>query len=109
MLAQRIIKMYVQSSIYRLNTLTDREKEAAYAMGKEEIMTPEQIAQLPLQAVLVIACIALWRSYVGAMNARVDDLKTVIANLNSRMLMVEDKLGIKPPLTNTTFDAPDIP
>jgi len=72
-------------------------------------MTPEQIAQLPLQAIMGIAIIALWRAYIGAQNARVDDLKTVIANLNSRMLMVEDKLGIKPPLTNATFDAPDIP
>lgn len=72
-------------------------------------MTPEQIANLPLQVMLALACVALWRAYIGAMNARVDDLKTVIANLNSRMLMVEDKLGIKPPLTTATFDAPDKP
>lgn len=69
----------------------------------------QQLAQLSPYALFVVAIVVLWRSYNTAQNARVDDLKTVIASLNSRMLMVEDKLGIKPPLTTATFDKPDVP
>lgn len=72
-------------------------------------MTPEQLTNLPLQVMLALAVIALWRAYINSQNARVEDLKTVIANLNARMIMVEDKLGIKPPLTTATFDKPDQP
>lgn len=72
-------------------------------------MTPEQIANLPLQVMLALAVVALWRAYIGSQNARVEDLKMVISNLNVRMTMIEDKLGIKPPLTTATFDKPDTP
>lgn len=72
-------------------------------------MTPEQIANLPLQVMLAFAVVALWRSYTNVQNARVEDLKTVIADMTSRLLMIEDKLGIKPPLTTHTFDKPDKP
>lgn len=78
-------------------------------------MTPEQqqalqyLASLPLQAVLMVIVVKLWNAYQAEHTARIDDLKTVISNLNSRMLMVEDKLDIKPPLTNATFDVPDKP
>lgn len=75
-------------------------------------MSPEQIqsiVNLPFQGLLVIAVIALWRAYAGAQNARVEDLKTVIVDLGSRVRMVEDKLGMKPPLTTATFDKPDMP
>lgn len=69
----------------------------------------QALTSLPLQGLLLLACIALWRAYNAAQNARIDDLKKVIADINSRMIMVEDKLGIKPPLTTATFDKPDVP
>lgn len=75
-------------------------------------MSPDQLqalSSLPLQGLLLIAVVTLWRAYNAAQNSRIDDLKITIANLNSRMMMVEDKLGIKPPMTTATFDAPDTP
>lgn len=69
----------------------------------------QALTSLPLQGLLLLAVIALWRAYNAAQNARIDDLKKVIADINSRMIMVEDKLGIKPPLTTATFDKPDVP
>jgi hypothetical protein len=72
-------------------------------------MTLDQIASLTPQAMLVLAVVALWRGYVNEHNARIDDLKTVISNLNARMIMVEDRLGIQPPLTTATFDKSDKP
>ncbi len=72
-------------------------------------MTPEQLANLPLQVLSVLAVIALWRAYSTVQNARVEDLKSVISDLQPRLLMIEDKLGIKAPLTTHTFDKPDKP
>lgn len=69
----------------------------------------QALTSLPIQGLLLLAVIALWRAYNAAQNARIDDLKKVIADINSRMIMVEDKLGIKPPLTTATFDKPDTP
>lgn len=69
----------------------------------------QQLVSLPLQGLLLIGLVTLWRAYNASQNARIDDLKKVISDINSRMIMVEDKLGIKPPLTTSTFDKPDTP
>jgi len=70
-------------------------------------MSPDQIqalTSLPMQALLLIAIVALWRAYNAAQNARVDDLKANyernLADLRTRVMMVEDRLGIKPPATS---------
>lgn len=67
-------------------------------------MTPEQtellqwVVSLPLQAVLLIAVINLWKAYVAAQNARVDDLKLSyeknLADLRTRVMLLEDRAGI---------------
>lgn len=66
-------------------------------MSAEQIQT---LAALPLQVLLLIAIAALWRAYNTAQNARVDDLKQNyernLADLRTRVMMVEDRLGIKP-------------
>lgn len=69
----------------------------------------QQLVQLSPYGLLIVAIGVLWRSYNAAQNARVDDLKTVISDLSSRVRMIEDKLGVKPPLTTATFDKPDVP
>jgi hypothetical protein len=70
-------------------------------------MTPEQIASLPVQAVLLIAIATLFKALMDAQNARVDDLKKIYeknqSDLRNRIMMIEDRLGIKPPLMD---DAP---
>lgn len=78
-------------------------------MSPEQSQALQYLASLPLQAILLVACIQLWKAYRDTQNARIDDLKKVIADTSSRLLMIEDKLGIKAPLTNTTFDKPDVP
>lgn len=69
------------------------------------MLTPEQIQQLiqlPVQALLVIAVFTLWKAYIAAQNARVNDLKQIygknLTDINNRVMMIEDRLGIKPPL-----------
>lgn len=69
------------------------------------MLTPEQIqqlVQLPLQALLVMAVVTLWKAYLAAQNARVADLKQIygknLTDINNRVMMIEDRLGIKPPL-----------
>lgn len=65
-------------------------------------MSPEQIqalANLPLQAILLIAIVSLWKAYATAQNARIEDLKgnyeKNLADLRTRVMMLEDKAGIK--------------
>ena len=64
-------------------------------------MTPEQLASLPLQALLLIAIVTLWRAYHTTQNARVDDLKANyeknLADLRTRVILLEDNAGIKRP------------
>lgn len=67
-------------------------------------MTPEQLqalqflAALPVQAILLIAVVQLWKAYLAAQNARVDDLKLNyernLADLRTRVLLLEDKAGM---------------
>lgn len=61
-------------------------------------MTPEQIqalANLPLQALLLIAIISLWKAYANAQNARIEDLKgnyeKNLADLRTRVMLLEDR------------------
>jgi len=83
---------------------------------KEVLMSWDQIqqlVQLPIYGLLVAAVVTLWRAYNTAQNARVDDLKQLYekatVDLQSRIMMIEDRLGIKPPLTTATLDKPDVP
>lgn len=69
-------------------------------------MSPEQIQQLiqlPLQALLLIAVVALWKAYNAAQNARVDDLKQNyernLADLRTRVMLLEDRAGVHPQIT----------
>lgn len=69
-------------------------------------MTSDQIQQLsnlPLQVLLLIAVVALWRAYNAAQNARVDDLKQNyekgLADLRTRVMLLEDHAGIYVPDT----------
>lgn len=77
-------------------------------------MSPEQIqslASLPVQALLLIAVIALWKAYAAAQNARIDDLKANyeknLADLRTRVHLLEDNAGIKPPLFSNPPDTAD--
>lgn len=73
----------------------------------------QQLIQLPLQALLIIAVVTLWKAYNSAQNARVDDLKQLYekatVDLQNRVMMIEDRMGIKPPLTTATLAKPDAP
>jgi len=64
-------------------------------MSQDQI---QALTSLPLQALLLLAVITLWRAYNAAQNARIDDLKSGITDLRNRVMMVEDRLGIKPPI-----------
>jgi hypothetical protein len=65
-------------------------------------MTPEQIASLPVQVLFAVAIITLFKALMDAQNARVADLKQIyaknVSDLNNRVMMIEDRLSIKPPL-----------
>lgn len=72
-------------------------------------MSPEQIqqlAQLPLQAILLVGVVVLWRAYKTAQDARVNDLKQSyeknLADLRTRVMLLEDRAGIHPPLPSTS-------
>lgn len=67
-------------------------------------MSADQIqglASLPLQALLLIAVVALWRAYNAAQNSRVDDLKQNyekgLSDLRTRVMLLEDRAGIYVP------------
>jgi hypothetical protein len=87
-----------------LNIQTDGKKRMVYAWQKGEIMSADQIqslATLPLQALLLVACVTLWRAYNAAQNARVDDLKQNyekgLSDLRTRVMLLEDRAGIHIP------------
>jgi len=65
-------------------------------------MTPEQIASLPVQVLFVFAVITLFKALMDSHKAHLADLKQVYgkntSDLNNRVMMIEDRLGIKPPL-----------
>lgn len=76
-------------------------------------MSPEQIqsiVNLPFQALLVIAVIALWRAYTAAQNARVDDWKQSyeknLADLRTRVMLLEDRAGIHPSIAQISSAKP---
>ena len=65
-------------------------------------MSPEQIqalAALPLQALLLIAIISLWKAYAASQNARIEDLKgnyeKNLADLRTRVMLLEDQASIR--------------
>lgn len=65
-------------------------------------MTPEQLANLPIQVLLIFAVVALFKALMDSKNAQVADLKQIygknLSEINNRVMMIEDRLGIKPPL-----------
>lgn len=65
-------------------------------MGEE--LTVEVIKQLPLAAVAIIACIALWRALNKSRDEHIkdlrDDKKEDINDLRARVMAVEDHLHI---------------
>lgn len=66
-------------------------------MGEE--LTVEILKQLPLAAVAIIACIALWRAYNSSMKDHIETLRTQsreeIGDLRARIMVVEDNLHIQ--------------
>lgn len=64
----------------------------------EQDLTVEVIRQLPLAAVAIIACIALWRAYSKRVEEHINDLrsqnKAEIADLRARLMVIEDALHI---------------
>lgn len=73
----------------------------------------QQLVQLPIYGLLVLAVVTLWKAYNAAQNARVDDLKQLYEkatiDLQNRIMMIEDRLGVKPPINNSTLNRPDTP
>lgn len=67
-------------------------------MSAEQLQGLQYLASLPLQAILLIAVVNLWKAYNTAQNARVDDLKVNyeknLADLRTRVILLEDRLGI---------------
>lgn len=65
-------------------------------------MTPEQIASLPVQVLLIIAVMGLFKALMDSQKAHLSDLKQIygknLSDINNRVMMIEDRLGIKPPL-----------
>ncbi|MBI1278193.1 MAG: hypothetical protein GC179_08705 [Anaerolineaceae bacterium] len=66
-------------------------------MSPEQMQAIQILASLPLQAILLIAVIQLWKALIAAQNARVDDLKINyeknLADLRTRVILLEDRLG----------------
>lgn len=64
-------------------------------MSSDQLQT---LLSLPLQGLLLVACVTLWRAYNAAQNARVDDLKQNyekgLADLRTRVALLEDHAGI---------------
>lgn len=79
-------------------------------MTPEQVQALQYIASLPMQAVLLIACVQLWKSLVAAQNARVDDLKQSyeknLADVRTRVLLLEDRLGIPHPMGLNSIQKP---
>lgn len=69
-------------------------------MSPEQMQALQILASLPLQAILLIAVIQLWKAYLTAQNARVDDLKQNyeknLADLRTRVMLLEDRAGVHP-------------
>lgn len=67
-------------------------------MTPEQVQALQYIASLPLQAILLIACINLWKALVAAQNARVEDMKQFyeksLGDLRLRIHLLEDKAGM---------------
>lgn len=67
-------------------------------MPQEQIEMLHWLVSLPLQAILLIAVVNLWKAYVAAQNARIDDLKfnyeKNLADLRTRVHLLEDHIGI---------------
>lgn len=78
-------------------------------------MTPEQtellqwVVSLPLQAVLLIAVINLWKAYVATQEARVNDLKLNyeknLADLRTRVMLLEDRIGVPVVMPSSADDS----
>lgn len=59
----------------------------------------QQLANLPLQVLLIIAVVWLWRAYTAAQNARIDDLKVMqketLLDIRTRIVLLEARMGLK--------------
>lgn len=73
-------------------------------------MSPEQLATLPLQVILLIALGALARAYNQVQNARVEDLKQMyeksLGDLRLRVHLLEDNAGIPHPVALNSDEKP---
>lgn len=65
------------------------------------MLTPEQIqqlVQLPLYGLLIIAIVALWRALLAEQKAHMDDLKKMnsetVTDLRTRIVLLEARMGI---------------
>lgn len=79
-------------------------------MSPEQMQSLQYLASLPLQAILLIAVVQLWKAYREEYKSHLEDLKQNneknIADLRNRTMMIEDRLGIKRPLMD---DEPPLP
>lgn len=76
-------------------------------------MSPEQIASLPLQVVLLLALAAMARAYVTVQNARVEDLKHMyqesLGDLRLRVHLLEDRAGMPHSNASNSILKADLP
>lgn len=76
-------------------------------------MTPEQLASLPLNVILLIALAAMARAYVTVQNARVEDLKQLyqesLGDLRLRVHLLEDRAGMPHPMPSNSSLKADLP
>jgi hypothetical protein len=74
------------------------EKLYSWRVLMDENLTVEVIKQLPLAAVAIIACIALWRKVNARTDEHIKDLREEkqndINDLRARVMAVEDHLHI---------------
>lgn len=73
-------------------------------MSPEQMQALQYLASLPLQAILLIAVVQLWKALREEQKSRVDDLKMSyeknLADLRVRVMLLEDKAGIAPQIDN---------
>lgn len=68
-------------------------------MSPEQMQALQYLASLPLQAILLIAVVQLWKAYRESQAGRIDDMRQNyekgLAELRTRVILLEDRAGIR--------------
>jgi hypothetical protein len=59
------------------------------------------LQQIPLAVAAMIACGVLWRAYKAAHDEHIKDLRSALTSVNTRLLLIEDKMDM-PKFDSTT-------